>query len=428
MAPFLSNATSRMTCGSPEHSSDILDWQWRTDSKTGVCRRAGIARMAPGVVEVLGVGTSSLVGLLDDGHILKYPVVEGECANEFNAEAAIYEALGDHPRIIGYLGRTKDGLKLERGNRLTESLETTDDLALKLRWARQAAEGLGYLHSRGVIHCDLHPDNLLLDDEKNLKMCDFQGKMGDFDGKAMERERYCLPRSDDDYTPSIQSDIFALGSTIFRIMTGSEPYQDLPDEDIEPKFRQLDFPATDFIAAKYSGIWPCKGGTFSCQLGNCTETFSIPSGGLTINDATLRALNVSQSAAGTAATAAASTVTVTPSALAATSTVTVAPTALAGDYVSRGVAAGIGAGIGVPLLCALVAVSALLVLEKRRHKNVQSTDEPATRSGGQDLPEAYSPQSRRGDGREGEHHGMAPAKPQELDNQQRLFELANGPR
>ncbi|KAK0847596.1 hypothetical protein LTS16_016104 [Friedmanniomyces endolithicus] len=180
--------------------------------------------------------------------------------------------------------------------------------------------------------------------------------------------------------------------------------------------------------AKYSGIWPCKGGTFSCQLGNCTETFSIPSGGLTINDATLRALNVSQSAAGTAATAAASTVTVTPSALAATSTVTVAPTALAGDYVSRGVAAGIGAGIGVPLLCALVAVSALLVLEKRRHKNVQSTDEPATRSGGQDLPEAYSPQSRRGDGREGEHHGMAPAKPQELDNQQRLFELANGPR
>ncbi|KAK1070030.1 hypothetical protein LTR74_004427 [Friedmanniomyces endolithicus] len=144
--------------------------------------------MAPGVVEVLGVGTSSLVGLLDDGNILKYPVVEGECANEFNAEAAIYEALGNHPRIIGYLGRSKYGLKLERG------------------------------------------------------------KMGDFDGKALERERYCLPRSDDDCTPSIQSDIFALGSTIFRIMTGSEPYQDLPDEDIEPKYRQLDFPAIDFTA------------------------------------------------------------------------------------------------------------------------------------------------------------------------------------
>ncbi|KAK1811679.1 hypothetical protein LTR12_013941 [Friedmanniomyces endolithicus] len=178
---------------------------------------------------------------------------------------------------------------------------------------------------------------------------------------------------------------------------------------------------------KYSGIWPCKGGTFSCQLGNCTETFSIPSGGLTINDATLRALNVSQSAAGTVATAAASTLTVSPSAPAATSTVTVAPAALAGDYVSRGAAAGIGAGIGVPLLCALVAVSALLVLEKRRSKNLQGT-EAATRSGGQDLPVSYSPQPRRGDGRGEAYHEMEPGKPQELDNQQRLFELANGPR
>ncbi|KAK0825045.1 hypothetical protein LTR73_007332 [Friedmanniomyces endolithicus] len=181
---------------------------------------------------------------------------------------------------------------------------------------------------------------------------------------------------------------------------------------------------------KYSGIWPCAGGTFSCQLGNCTETFSIPSGGLTINDATLRALNVSYSAlAGTAATAT-STVTVTPSSALATSTVTVAPssTALTGDYVSRGTAAGIGAGIGVPLLCALVAVSAMLVVEKRRQKNVQSTDESATRSGGQDLPESFSPQSRRGDGRGEAYHEMAPAKPQEMDNQQRLFELANGPR
>ncbi|KAK1070031.1 hypothetical protein LTR74_004428 [Friedmanniomyces endolithicus] len=151
-------------------------------------------------------------------------------------------------------------------------------------------------------------------------------------------------------------------------------------------------------------------------------------GGLTINDATLRALNVSQSAVGTVATAAASTVTVSPSfAPAATSTVTVSPTALAGDYVSRGVAAGIGAGIGVPLLCALVAVSALLVLEKRRSKSLQGT-EAATRSGGQDLPVSYSPQPRRGDGRGEAYHEMEPGKPQELDNQQRLFELANGPR
>ncbi|KAK1067301.1 hypothetical protein LTR74_006505 [Friedmanniomyces endolithicus] len=150
-------------------------------------------------------------------------------------------------------------------------------------------------------------------------------------------------------------------------------------------------------------------------------------GGLTINDATLRALNVSQSALGAVATAT-STVTVTPTAP-ATSTVTFAPTTLAGDYVSRGVAAGIGAGIGVPLLCALVAVSALLVLEKRRHRTLlRTTDEPATRSGGRDLLEPSSPRSREGDRREEAYHEMGHVKPHELDNQQRLFELANGPR
>ncbi|KAK0252142.1 hypothetical protein LTR91_005556 [Friedmanniomyces endolithicus] len=240
----------------------MLDNQWRTDSKTGVRWRAGMAWMPPGVVEVLGGGSTSLVGLLDDGNILKYPSVEGECANELEVEAAIYEALGAHPRVVAFLGRSMHGLKLKRENSFTEYLDKIYDPVLKLRWARQTAEGVNFLHSRGVIHCDLHPDNLLLDDEKNIKMCDFQGIMGALDGKAMERDRYCLPRLGDDYTPSIQSDLFALGSTIFRIMTGSDPYQDLPDEEVEPKYQQLDFPATDFTAG--AQVLKCWQQEYSC--------------------------------------------------------------------------------------------------------------------------------------------------------------------
>jgi len=222
-----------------------------------------MARIPPGVVEVIGGGSTSLVGVLDDGNIFKYPFVEGESANVFNVEASIYEALGRHPRVIGFLGRFRDGLKLERGYKLTEYLDTTDYPALRLRWACQTAEGLGYLHSRGVMHCDLHPDNLLLDDEKTIKMCDFQGQMGALDGKALERTRYCLPRSDDDdCTPSVQSDIFALGSTIFRIMTGSDRYQGVPDDDVEPKYEQLEFPATNFTAG--AQVLKCWRQEYSC--------------------------------------------------------------------------------------------------------------------------------------------------------------------
>ena len=216
--------------------------------------------MPPGVIGVIGGGTTSLVGLLDDGNILKYPIVKGECANELDVEAAIYERLGNHPRIIGFLGRSEHGLKLERGMRLTDCLDSIDEVDLKIRWPRQLAEGVSFLHSHGVIHCDLHPDNLLLDNQKNIKICDFQGKMDGFDGAALERVRYCLPRID--LHPSVQSDIFALGSTIFRIFTGNDPYHDISDTDVPLKYEELDFPATNFVAgAQVLRCWQQK---YSC--------------------------------------------------------------------------------------------------------------------------------------------------------------------
>lgn len=59
--------------------------------------------MPPRVIGIIGGGTTSLVGLLDDGNILKYPIMQGEYANELDIEAAIYERLSNHPRIIGFL-------------------------------------------------------------------------------------------------------------------------------------------------------------------------------------------------------------------------------------------------------------------------------------------------------------------------------------
>ncbi|KKA16437.1 Serine/threonine protein kinase [Rasamsonia emersonii CBS 393.64] len=46
---------------------------------------------------------------------------------------------------------------------------------LRLRWAKQAAEGLQILHSVDVVHCDVSPRNFLLDSGLNLKISDFAG-------------------------------------------------------------------------------------------------------------------------------------------------------------------------------------------------------------------------------------------------------------
>lgn len=234
-------------------------YEWQQLGDTGNYARSGTARMPPGVVSVIGGGTTSLVGVLEDGNILKYPILEDECSKEFEVEVAVYEALGYHPRIIRFLGRTEHGLKLERAIRLTKVLNSTTDVALKLQWARQIAEGLSFLHSRGVIHCDIHPNNLLLDDKMNIKICDFQGTMGKLDGAATEPIRYCLPLSD---TPSIKSDIFAFGSTIYKMMTGSDPHHESPDNEVSLRYQQLDFPATNFVAGKQ--VLKCWRQEYSC--------------------------------------------------------------------------------------------------------------------------------------------------------------------
>ncbi|KAH9826987.1 Kinase-like protein [Teratosphaeria destructans] len=92
--------------------------------------------MSPGFVEVVGSGTTSFVGLLNNTNTLKYSIAEGEGVKEFEVDAAIYEALGKHPRIIEYLGQTRYGIKLKRGFRLTEHLEDGADLSLKLKWVQ----------------------------------------------------------------------------------------------------------------------------------------------------------------------------------------------------------------------------------------------------------------------------------------------------
>ncbi|KAL1844988.1 hypothetical protein VTK73DRAFT_1385 [Phialemonium thermophilum] len=54
--------------------------------------------------------------------------------------------------------------------------------SLRLKWARQAAEGLAYAHSRGVLHCDVSVGNFLLDANLDLKLGDFQGRLLNDDG------------------------------------------------------------------------------------------------------------------------------------------------------------------------------------------------------------------------------------------------------
>ena len=95
---------------------------------------------------------------------------------------------------------------------------------LRLKWCKEAAEALYYCHSRKVLHCDLRPDNMLLNADLGLSLCDFGGsKSEEYDGGGLPDYGFFDPRSDS-LAVTEATEIFGLGSTMYTIMVGHLPH------------------------------------------------------------------------------------------------------------------------------------------------------------------------------------------------------------
>lgn len=95
---------------------------------------------------------------------------------------------------------------------------------LRLKWCIQASAALAYCHAQGVIHCDLRPENMLLDARLDLSFCDFGGsKNADYDGEGLPDFGFFDPRVESvDVTTS--TEIFGLGSSMYTILVGHLPH------------------------------------------------------------------------------------------------------------------------------------------------------------------------------------------------------------
>lgn len=208
----------------------------------------------PGVSEIIGRGGESFIGVLDESTVLKYPCIPGN-DESIKTEARLLKVVGSHPRIIAFGGITEHGLVLQRalnGN-LKDYMVTQPDISIdrKLQWCKQAAEAVSFVHGKDVIHCDINLRNLLLDQNLDLLLADFQGMLKSIDGKVIldgfsrECSKSYMPRPHGDYA-CVATDIFALGSAIYFIMMGHEVFPDLDDheddEQILSRFQNGIFP------------------------------------------------------------------------------------------------------------------------------------------------------------------------------------------
>lgn len=210
-----------------------------------------------GVQRVLASGTSAFIGEVDESTVLKYPLEPGGDMSRLKHEYKIFSIFGQHVRIIGQKGLTDVGLYLERATNetiheyLTE-FNHTPTVEQRVAWCREVTEAVDYIHSKGVIHCYIQSTNILVDESLHLKLSDFQGnyvlETGEVvDGWCGEPCRYFCPR-EDDFEASVQTDLFALGSTIYFIMTSHEVFPDIVGG--EDKWQ-------DKIQARFtSGVFP----------------------------------------------------------------------------------------------------------------------------------------------------------------------------
>lgn len=195
--------------------------------------------------DFLGGGATGLVERLKSGDVTKSPwtggPTESDCREEMATEAQIYEKLGAHPRLvpIKHWDPVEHTLTMEympHGN-LKEYVQKHSpaiSLVQRQQWVMEAAEGLELLHSHGVIQGDVGPHNFLLDSVLGLKISDFAGSSLD-GSRAMviSGVRYRLPSLTRGRVQpaTVKEDLFSLGSTIYFIATGHEPYNELEDED-----------------------------------------------------------------------------------------------------------------------------------------------------------------------------------------------------
>ncbi|MBL7040433.1 MAG: protein kinase [Pirellulaceae bacterium] len=105
----------------------------------------------------------------------------------------------------------------------------------------QAAKGLEYAHAQGVVHRDIKPANLLLDKEGTIKILDMGLALMSRSIKTANDETtdqltsgglilgtcdYIAPeQADDSHAADHRSDIYSLGCTLYRLLTGELPYK-----------------------------------------------------------------------------------------------------------------------------------------------------------------------------------------------------------
>jgi serine/threonine protein kinase len=106
---------------------------------------------------------------------------------------------------------------------------------------KQAATALAYMHGNGFVHCDVKPDNMLVNAAGQLKMIDFAitkkipkglSKLFYRQKKAQGTPSYMSPEQIHKRPLDGRADIYSLGATYYEFLTGRPPFRGSTMQDL----------------------------------------------------------------------------------------------------------------------------------------------------------------------------------------------------
>lgn len=177
------------------------------------------------------------------GREVAIKVIRKELANErdfirrFEAEAQLVARL-QHPRIVALYDfwREADSAYLvmpwlDGGSLAKRLLEGPLSLEETVRVVRHVAAGLDFAHSRGVIHRDVKPSNVLLDSEGNAYISDFGIALTEIPVSdehplplSAGSPAYAAPEQFGGHSVGVAVDTYALAVMTYELLSGSLPW------------------------------------------------------------------------------------------------------------------------------------------------------------------------------------------------------------
>jgi serine/threonine-protein kinase len=156
----------------------------------------------------------------------------------FRREARAVAQLS-HPHIVGVIdagedeGRPYIVFEYVEGETLKERIRRMGRLPIAeaVAYAIEIARALGAAHARHIVHRDVKPQNVLIDEEGSAKVTDFgiartldeEGLTAD--GRVLGTTDYVSPEQALGQHVTGQSDLYSLGIVVYEMLTGEVPFR-----------------------------------------------------------------------------------------------------------------------------------------------------------------------------------------------------------